>query len=69
VVLSGRASVAIYSNHEYVSKDLGFIAQFTTDRAKLKSVMQDLGFELKGRYYYHAQTPYFVEFIPEPPAV
>lgn len=69
VVLSGGASVAIYSNHKYVSKDLDFIAQFTIDRAKLKSVMQELGFELKGRYYHHAQTPYFVEFIPGPPAV
>ena len=37
VVLSGGASVAIYSQHKYVSKDLDFIAQFTIDRKKVET--------------------------------
>jgi hypothetical protein len=69
VVLSGGASVAIYSDHKYVSRDLDFIAQFTIDHAKLESVMKELGFELSGKYYHHPQTPYFVEFISGPPSI
>ncbi len=69
VVLSGGACVAIYSNYQYVSKDLDFIARFTIDHKKVKSAMEKLGFELKGRYYYHPQTPYFVDFISGPPTV
>lgn len=69
VVLSGGASVAVYSQHKYVSKDLDFIAQFRIDSKKVSTAMNDLGFELKGNYYYHPQTPYFVEFISGPPAI
>lgn len=69
VVLSGGASVAVYSEHKYVSKDLDFIAQFSINRKKLKTAMQELGFEEKGKYFHHPQTPFFVEFIAGPPAV
>lgn len=31
--------------------------------------MKELGFERRGKYYYHPQTPYFVEFISGPPSV
>ena len=50
VVLSGGASVAIYSDHKYVSKDIDFIARFTIDHAKVESTMKKLGFELRGKY-------------------
>ena len=69
VVLSGGACVAIYSDHKYVSKDLDFITRFTIDQAKVDSAMKELGFERRGKYYYHPQTPYFVEFISGPPSV
>lgn len=69
VVLSGGASVAIYSNHKYVSQDLDFIVQFTIDDRKLKVAMGELGFELRGKYYHNPQTPYFVEFLSGPPAI
>lgn len=69
VVLSGGASVAIYSDYKYVSKDLDFIAQFTIDRKKIESVMKEIVFEKQGKYYYHPDTPYFVEFISGPPSV
>lgn len=31
--------------------------------------MRELGFERRGRYYYHPQTPYIVEFISGPPSI
>lgn len=69
VVLSGGASVAIYSNHKYVSKDLDFIALFTIDHVIVESIMKELSFERRGRYYHHPQIPYFVEFISGPPTI
>jgi hypothetical protein len=69
VVLSGGACVAIYSDHQYVSKDLDFIAQFTIDQSKVETAMKELGFERRGKYYDHPQTSYFVEFISGPPSV
>ena len=39
VVLSGGACVAIYSDHQYVSKDLDFIAQFTIDHAEVQTAV------------------------------
>ena len=32
VILSGGATVAIYSDTKYVSKDLDFVAQFSLDQ-------------------------------------
>lgn len=69
VVLSGGASVAIYSNYHYVSKDLDFIARFSIDHKKVESAMKEIDFNRQGRYYYHPDTPYFVEFISGPPSV
>jgi len=69
VILSGGASVAIYSNYQYVSKDLDFIARFSIDHKKVKSSMQEIGFQRQGRYFHHPETPYFVEFISGPPSV
>jgi hypothetical protein len=69
VVLSGGACVAIYSDHKYVSKDLDFIVRFNIDHVKVKSSMNKLGFELKGKYYHHAQTSFYVEFISGPPTI
>lgn len=69
VVLSGGASVAIYSNYQYVSEDLDFIARFSIDHKKVESSMKAIGFQRQGRYYHHPDTPYFVEFISGPPSV
>jgi len=69
VVLSGGASVAIYSNHKYVSKDLDFIAQFSIDLDEIEIVMEEFGFNRKGKYYYHSSTNYFIDFIPGPLSV
>lgn len=69
VVLSGGASVAIYSNHKYVSKDLDFIGRYSIDHKKVESAMLEIGFERQGRYYHHPNTSYFAEFISGPPTV
>lgn len=69
VVLSGGAAVSIYSDHKYVSKDLDFIGKFDIDHKKVEAVMGKIGFEKKGRYYYHPQTEYFAEFISGPATV
>jgi len=69
VVLSGGAAVAVYSGNKYVSKDLDFITRYTIDHDKIESAMRKIGFERKGRYYHHSQTPYYVEFISGPPSI
>lgn len=69
VVLSGGASVSIYSDHQYVSKDLDFIGRFSIDHKKVESAMLEIGFERQGRYYHHPETSFFAEFISGPPTV
>lgn len=69
VVLSGGATVAIYSDHEYVSRDIDFVDRFSLDHKKLKAVMRDLGFDRRGRYYVHPETEFFVDFVAGPPSV
>jgi hypothetical protein len=69
VVLSGGASVAIYSNHTCVSKDLDFIAQFSIDPDEIEDVMEEIGFNRKGKHFYHPKTLFFVDFIPGPLSV
>jgi hypothetical protein len=69
VVLSGGASVSIYSNFLYVSKDLDFIGIYTLDHKKIESVMSEIGFSRRGKYYTHPQTEYYVEFISGPPTI
>ena len=69
VVLSGGASVAIYSDHTYVSKDLDFIGRFSIDHKKVESAMLEIGFEKQGRYYHHPKSSYFAEFISGPPTI
>jgi len=69
VVLSGGASVAIYSDYRYVSEGLDFIARFFINHSEIKAIMKEMEFDRKGRYYFHSQTPYYVEFISGPPSV
>lgn len=69
VVLSGGATVAVYSNHKYVSKDLDFINRFLKARAEIVEAMGEIGFHEDGRYFVHPDTAYFVEFISGPATV
>jgi len=69
VVLSGGSAVSFYSSNKYVSKDLDLInANFARSR-DIKSVMENLGFQEKGRYFINRETEYFVEFPDGPLSV
>jgi len=66
VILSGGASVAIYTNNLYVSPDLDFVNTHFTKRSVLQSAMQEIGFQENGRYFEHPETSFLVEFPPGP---
>jgi len=67
VVLSGGSAVSFYSGNKYVSKDLDLINMSFSRRSKIKSTMEEIEFQEKGRYFVHSETQFFVEF-PEGPA-
>jgi hypothetical protein len=69
VVLSGGATVSIYSSSRYISWDLDLINPYSTKRRMLRETMQELGFHEKGRHFEHPDTQFFVEFPPGPLAV
>lgn len=66
-VLVGGACVAIYSNNRYLSYDLDFVTFEMT--SKVKKVLSELGFELKGKYFSRPDCPFFIEFVSPPVAV
>jgi hypothetical protein len=66
VVLSGGSAVSFYSSNKYVSKDLDLINANFAKRSKIRSVMENLGFQEQGRYFVNPETKFFVEF-PEGP--
>jgi hypothetical protein len=66
VVLSGGATVCLYSNGRYVSNDLDFVNQYQVNRNRISHAMNKLGFEEVGRHFTHPETEFFVEFPPGP---
>lgn len=69
VVLSGGSAVSFYSSDKYVSKDLDLINTNFAKRSKIKSAMEKLGFQEKGRYFVNRETKFFVEFPDGPLSV
>ncbi|MCH7589318.1 MAG: hypothetical protein IIC78_14980 [Chloroflexi bacterium] len=70
VVLSGGASVAIFSEGKYVSKDLDMVPEFFLNRRRLSDTMMKMGFEEpKSRYFIHPDSEHIVEFPPGPLSV
>jgi len=69
VVLSGGASVSIYSSNRYVSWDLDLVNPYFVKRRALWETMQVLGFHEEGRHFEHPDTQFFIEFPPGPLAV
>jgi hypothetical protein len=64
VVLSGGASVVIYSEGKYVSMHIDLVnAHFAKDR-DIEKVMHGIGFSRIGRHFEHPDTDYDVEFPP-----
>ncbi len=66
VVLSGGATVSIYSNNKYVSNDLDFIDLYFSKRQLIREAMESMGFRERGRHFSHPETKFFVEFPPGP---
>jgi hypothetical protein len=66
VVLSGGASVSIYSRGKYISKDLDLVNVYSKDRKAIRGSMRELGFEETGRYFRHPESPFLIEFPPGP---
>ena len=69
VVLSGGSAVSFYSSNKYVSKDLDLINAGFARRSRIKSVMENLDFSEKGRYFIHPETTFFIEFPDGPLSV
>jgi len=66
VVLSGGAAVGIYSNGEYVSKDIDFVNTLFAGRDKIDKAMEEIGFTPFGRHFEHPDSDHIVEFPPGP---
>jgi len=66
VVLSGGATVAIYTNGKYVSQDLDLINVYSANRRAIRQVMKEIGFNEEGRYFRHPDSRFIVEFPPGP---
>jgi hypothetical protein len=69
VVLSGGSAVSFYSSNKYVSKDLDLINTGFARRSRIRSVMENLGFSERGRYFVHPETTFSVEFPDGPLSV
>ena len=69
VVLSGGSCVTIYSRNRYQSFDLDFIGDHEVELKNIKSVLLELGFSEKDKYFIHPESEYFVEFPSGPLAV
>lgn len=66
-ILVGGACVTIYSRNIYQSYDLDFITY--EDMSKVKTVLQDLGFYQKQKYFQHPDCLWFIEFVTPPVAI
>ncbi len=69
VILSGGASVSIYTANKYASADIDLVDVYSVDRIKIRRAMEEIGFREKGRYFTHPDTKHVVEFPPGPLSV
>lgn len=60
--LTGGACVGIWSDGQYVSRDLDFIEEGPVPRRQVKAALATIGFEEQNRYFVHPETEFFVEF-------
>jgi hypothetical protein len=62
VTLTGGACVAIWSRGKYISHDLDFIEEGPVPRARIRRVLEGLGFKEQGRHFVRRDVRFFVEF-------
>lgn len=60
--LTGGGCVAIWSNGEFVSRDLDFVEEGPVTRHQLKRALSSIRFTEKDRYFVHPDTQFFIEF-------
>ena len=61
-VLSGGACASIHSGGRYQSVDLDFILEQYDSPKQIEDTMSSIGFRRTGNQFFHAQTPFYVEF-------
>jgi hypothetical protein len=66
VVLSGGATVAIYSHGKYVSNDLDLVVVYSIKRNIIRDSMENIGFLEEGRHFKHHDSKFLIEFPPGP---
>jgi len=62
VILSGGAVVAIYTKGLYVTKDIDLVNVHFTQRQKIVSAMEEIGFFPVGRHFQHPDSDHVIEF-------
>jgi predicted nucleotidyltransferase len=62
VILSGGATVSIYTSNKYVSADVDLINVQFADRKKIKEAMMEIGFHEKNRFFTHPDTKHIASF-------
>ncbi|MBM3144699.1 MAG: hypothetical protein FJ010_06945 [Chloroflexi bacterium] len=68
-ILSGGASVSIYSSGKYVSLDIDLVNVYFVRRLIIQEAMSEIEFQEKGRHFIHPDTQFFIEFPPGPLSV
>lgn len=66
VVLSDGAAVSFFCENRYVSADVDLVNMFEVRRARIRAVMEEIGFIESGRYFKHPESSIIVEFPPGP---
>lgn len=66
-MLVGGSVVSIYTDNEYESRDLDFICP--ASHKSVTEAMEELGFNAKGKDFYHAESQFTVEFPTGPAAI
>ena len=69
VILSGGASVSIYTANKYISADIDLVNVNFADRNKIRTAMEEIGFHEENRYFTHPDTNQTIEFPPGPLSV
>lgn len=67
--LSGGFCAEIYSCGLYTSMDIDLINHYNEDHKAIVSKMRALGFSQEGKFFYHDEIAYGIEFPSGPPAV
>ncbi|MEN8153521.1 MAG: hypothetical protein ABFR75_05810 [Acidobacteriota bacterium] len=65
-ILTGGACVCIYTNDRYRSNDLDFVILGEVKLKYIKKVLEELGFEEKGRIFLHKKNEISVDLIAPP---